>query len=780
MVNGRRVTDVERWVMPSKTSKALLVSLLVIGLYLGATALLEDPARKDDHGPAQAPPPGRNTHVIAEEDSVPSAAPVCVSAFDERRELDQQVGRPWTPEYGPLLRRSGSRATILLEDDRGDPLVRSGMIDPKVRTWRQDGAYWQEQESRLRWSDRTLAEAAPVGALEPGDYETVVSLGSYGVASARYQVARDQDTTVRVRMPGWRRVVTLKIVDQAGRPVPYLSSPPTYRPSLSATIQDRPAKSRVLRSPPGVMPGITVSGKSSRYHGRRGRPRRRLHRHRTDSGRYHLEVIAGVAGRITIPMDRRWFVTPTVSLKGDFAGPEWEAYEVRVELKHDYHAAVLEVSEKDAGDPGARSLLDRTTGTAAPRANVAGDPFRKPTMPGMGRIVISADPSGRVEPFYDYRSNKRRGPRRWSPGEWATELHPKAPASVSGSDGAFYRTAPISVRPRANEVVSVQLAPAPWPCVLTASLSPTLNQWGSTATFALHTADESARRTTAATGAVRRADLYDGGFRYDTGLTEDWRQAILDNARLVCGFSGHTGRGLRYDHPTGTIKGSPQLRFSVDLTAAERESLASGALHLDLASRMQRKPGRTLLAFRCVGDSGEGLPWVEGTVIRADQDQAAQATRRASKALTRDAIRPGTDHVRDAAEPGPASEPVLQREQWPEIEDEIPIQRARSQAPPMPPFETLKRRLPPGLADRYGDEGLRRLWRHGAWYDTRARLTSDPDGYVIAPGAALESGERYVLYLWSRSTDDLEPDRRIVFEAGGTITDLGLIRLPSR
>ena len=72
---------------------------------------------------------------------------------------------------------------------------------------------------------------------------------------------------------------------------------------------------------------------------------------------------------------------------------------------------------------------------------------------------------------------------------------------------------------------------------------------------------------------------------------------------------------------------------------------------------------------------------------------------------------------------------------------------------------------------------LQRLRKHGAWYDTRNHACGDHHGYLTMSAQDIKPGQRYVLYLWSASRDDLEPDRRIVFEAQTGITDLGAIVL---
>jgi hypothetical protein len=66
---------------------------------------------------------------------------------------------------------------------------------------------------------------------------------------------------------------------------------------------------------------------------------------------------------------------------------------------------------------------------------------------------------------------------------------------------------------------------------------------------------------------------------------------------------------------------------------------------------------------------------------------------------------------------------------------------------------------------------------HGAWYNTSQKLNSNHAGYMCSD-QMLVAGKHYVLYLWSNSRDELQPDRRIDFIAGEGMTDLGVVTLP--
>jgi hypothetical protein len=172
----------------------------------------------------------------------------------------------------------------------------------------------------------------------------------------------------------------------------------------------------------------------------------------------------------------------------------------------------------------------------------------------------------------------------------------------------------------------------------------------------------------------------------------------------------------------------------------------------DFAARSPEVLCKPMLTFRAVGESGEGLPWVEGTIVGLDQDGTAASVRETFN----------EQHV----------QPVLDESQRAELQHALSLR-------PNKRLSLIDRILGAEICSLLPLPEQREWYaRHETWFDTGSRIFSQEHGYVLHE-CKLEPGRVYVLYLWSESRNDLKPDRRIVFKATEGLTDLGVITLPS-
>jgi hypothetical protein len=143
------------------------------------------------------------------------------------------------------------------------------------------------------------------------------------------------------------------------------------------------------------------------------------------------------------------------------------------------------------------------------------------------------------------------------------------------------------------------------------------------------------------------------------------------------------------------------------------------------------------LIWRSVNAKGEPLPWVEASLIPSGDVESAIHARRA----------------------------------W------MGVRKARlaENAAYTPDFDAEQDDVNTVLKD---SSAIDWVDRKGAWYNTHARALAAGAGYN-AFSDALKEGERYTLFLWSNSRDELRPDKRIDFVATEGVTDLGVIVLPS-
>ncbi|MDC1142207.1 hypothetical protein OAU50_03880 [Planctomycetota bacterium] len=163
--------------------------------------------------------------------------------------------------------------------------------------------------------------------------------------------------------------------------------------------------------------------------------------------------------------------------------------------------------------------------------------------------------------------------------------------------------------------------------------------------------------------------------------------------------------------------------------------------------------------MRVVGDNQEGLPWAQAVIVPLKDDELAQKIR--GKSLLQDGSRLDikmddyrTSGYGEKHRTLEDNEDEKDLEEWGEL---IGERNAKV-------LKTLEER--------------RWFAKYGAWYKSDAKLFSNDQGYILNH-QNLAADEHYVLYLWSNSRNDLEPDARVVFKASETSTDLGVIRLPS-
>lgn len=589
------------------------------------------------------------------------------------------------------------------------------------------------------------------------------------------RLGRGERAKATLRLPGRRRVVTLRFLDQAGQPVPYLSSPPRFAALHAVGIAGRPRPGRILREPPHHPRGEAIYESEVSYSGSRKRITRR--RFATDQGRYSVEVVAGARGRIFVPMRAGVFDNGAVSITSSFEGAEWSDKVIRVKLRPAYAERMARLEDGNSGDPGARSLLTRPAPAATPPVPPARDPFDAPDLRNDQFRLVASGPAD-AHPVL-LTGKRRRSMTSHGNGLWSMNLS-AGRYEIAASDGALFHPPAQEFIGEGGRVVRIDLEAGRRSATLAVRGSPTLNAWSAETTFALSPDRDSVTGRTVYPSRTRPAERSGDQYVYASALSAAWREGIAESATLHVAFQPHTRGALGYRDDGRITKPFDAHVDTLVLTDDERGRLLAGRLELDLTSR--RRQADPPLLFRVLGDRGEGLPWVEGSIIPAEKDALAQAIRTATRNLVQESL----PRPRDLQKPADGEEIMEEIEIEEEVMEEWggsgnfdAIQPVKA-IPSRPSRETLRKRYGGPTIDAFDDEALDRLWRQGAWYDSHRRVASDRQGYVYKRGLRLTPGRLYVLYLWAASRNDLEPDRRLVFRATGGFTDLGIIQLPSR
>ncbi len=686
---------------------------------------------------------------------IPWSTAAQTSTFQSRR----LEGLRTEPVVGPRLQRSSSFLRVHLRDHDGRILTEADIPGvPGFRFILIKGPFrmsiWDH-----RWEGRTGTLILGPHGLEPGTYMFDLDGGAYGTAHLRVEVAKDRIVDKLIRLPGYRRVITLRFLDEKGRGVQRLASLPRFVPRH----KNRPPI-RERRPNPRLMP---LDG-CSRRRGCLFHPIRSWIDHETierdeavltDDGLFFLPVVAGVEGSLSVPVSPLCCPVPH-RLSSTFEEPHWDDFVVRIRSSPRLEAFLGTARIVNPRDPGNRTR-------AAVDAPLRGGALLR--MFPWDQIVRASGPTVRVSapiPIDDAIQLRialkkegsaidtlplleRHGDSRV---QWC-DVPLNSPCLLQFGDGLLYETpcsdlllegGPPSYLPPVDRglpfavdvIVPSTLAGMRKPLLIQLSINPWVQSpWRQRSI---------------------RLEKH-GRYRIRSSIHPKTLDTIQSRGgSLLLRF----GRLMATQDPLVI-----QMPLTSDLMS---KACGKGAV-IDISNLVGRD--HRLLA-RCVGRSGEGLPWVEGSVIPIGEEELAVETQQTMERLRGSGNLPAWHNLAELPE---VEVPIDA------LSDSIAFDWKR-----LAGFlaalndEQLKLQAGRSLAQAFTDpKQLRHFLAKGSWYDAWRVVRSGPRGYIVARVRALIPGRHYVLYLWSKSRDPLKPDGRVVFQAHPGFTDLGVISLPS-
>lgn len=650
------------------------------------------------------------------------------------------------PDYGELLQRGGASAVFTLRDAQGAMLV-----DPpeRVHLFRNLGKYWHIDQCEYVDGEIRCVGLSGTG-LEPGEYELEIDAQRYGRLQHKFRVTRGQKLSGEIRTPYWRRIICLKFVDPDGQPVKWIHRwPRAEQPENEKYARQnhyspppaihRPSRREQSRSDPRN--GVEIIGESSMLDldGFEQGPLA------TDDGCAYAVVYAGARTSLVTEFLESVWGTDGVTFEGTFESREWDERTVVLPAT-DLVAAHVAREGRKTYDPGRRSLLKP--------ARVSGY-----SPAACGRLIVTLLGPATLAPryrhigheddeWYWYLDIRSFTPMTREGDQWVAQLYSPNPVELMVTDGQTFASVPelIDMAGQAEQHVVRHFSAVSLPRP-EFRLPPTLNGFWVERSFllAIHGEDTSADRTTAA--LTLHVDQGEGPLLF--------AEATLE--RVAKGQSAYVRLTLESAYGTGLFS-QAQHDYMHLLWRGPFEELVSklkaGEFHVTC------DPAGAFV-FRAVGDLGEGLPWVQSSIVPYEHDRAAATLR----GLVPDIRAEGIDLLKLDG-----SSWMVRHVQW-----------ARTKAAkPGAASESYAQFLPERLAELVTDPGARYwLALNRAWYSMHNQVNTDEHGYAWSEDTGLEPGKLYVLYLWSQSCDDLQPDRRIVFKATEGVTDLGVIALPS-
>lgn len=635
-----------------------------------------------------------------------------VAARPAIRDAINEPGEDWQASFGPELQRGNAKAEFALVDAKGQKLELAELRE--ARLLRNVGPYKWNEGCRFEGS-RLICDGVSRVGLEPGEYELEVGLGAYGLIKHAFSLKRGERVNSTLKTEVWRRLIKLRFEDENGQTIASLPDEPGYtwpRSRIEPKTFYGPGK--ILRDAPvrdrPDMGGGGGRGGAGGFAYRRAKKPENA-RWDTDGGYWHFRVFAGCKSKIVCKLGDS-LGQEKLEIESTFEGSEWDERVVALKPGETYAADMAKRKSANESDPGDKSILTATFGE--PKA--LGDPNDKSTLKeGFQRLIVSIDapfaitPKGLVSardsndvwPEYEFVGQDSRWWIDFPKGR-QVKLQWRSPKLLT--DTWKWETAPLSEDPVSEFSRKFELCTlsVDWPCA-TAKAGTALvsigvgrcwNGWEAVAQPA----------TDSMLFYIQRADIPADSAKVDVAIQCRW-----PNSREYVGMGG------------------PRAEFELD-----KESLAklhSGSLNL--------RPSWHGLLWRSVGGKGEGLPWVEASLMTESDAEIAIRVRKKWMKHRADCVKANPDYI--------------------------------------PNLEAERIRMEELTTDT---ELYQHIYDKGAWYNPFAKSRNEDQGFGWMD-ASLEEGKRYALFLWSNSRDELKPDKRIDFVATGQMMDLGLITLPS-
>ncbi|MCC6465701.1 MAG: hypothetical protein IT463_10215 [Planctomycetes bacterium] len=777
---------------------SLLVVLVLLALALAAVALWPregahanapavcSPGESQAAVPDALEPPSRpvgagndalplaNAPVTAPSDcNVAAAAPATGSAAE-----DASGETLWVPVYGDAVQRSTARAEFALTDAQEQPLDRE---DVGVSLFRRVAGCWVEDEAYYDPGRRVVVcDGLSGGGLEPGEYELELRNIEYGWLRHRFSVLRGQQLAGALHLPNWRRILCVRFTDLDGNAIEWIDALPRVDVQAgSPPAEDRSSRPPVVLREPPQLEGSGEGGGTSRFARRRSSGTPGPDKYLTDGGAFYVPVMAGAENKVAFQFNVQLWGQSTVEFAGRFTERADDQVSATLTLAPDFAQRTEGWHKVLEDDPGQRSRLQWAERLTSPPP--LEDPACVPR--NYARFVLDLKAPAGIVPMYqrvasDLRMSSPIPEKYYVPvsvmrkrdSRWYADVFRGDKLRLAFGDGNLVLTE-CELIPSGTERVVVlsrsleaaSLAAPRW------ELPPTVDAWAAHRTLAVRGAEPPADDQEGPAADPETPDpqskkerVHPVDYTFDGlrgGFAPTGRLPLLLQAGTAGQATWHLAPAARRGNDWNP--NLPWCRWATGSAITAPLAANTAELNDVLAGRTLKACGvGEGLAFRVVGPRGEGLPFVEASLLPLENDALAQRL----LAGEREVFKSGT-----VARPG-----ATMPQEWFEK-----LKQAEAQTGQPAAGTPAAELIPEAMREHAGrPEDLLWFARNGAWYNSHARYFSDCHGYSVTPGAVLKPGRLYVLYVWSASRNDLQPDCRIVFRATSGMTDLGAVALP--
>lgn len=646
------------------------------------------------------------------------------------------------PLYDRLIVRSRAKAFFVLYDAKGK-LLEPNIVN-KIRIWRHiRDDLWLEDNAVFN-HEKSVIECDGYGrqGLEPGSYFVWVDGGGYGALEFNFQINKDEEYHANFQMPHYSKIIAVHFVDSEDRNVEYIKGLPAYISKANAVpTQKFPSKERLVLkgSPEENMKSLQPIPKDSFQATNKISEDLKKQAmikyfstdivYQTNHGKIYLNVFSDQMGEIKFESMNEGFARP-FSFTSNFEDIEL----VKIVIKKP-----VQLNAKTTIVANDGSHNNESKGFNVNKVSLV----KKEVIP----INVDYKTKG-----VNYRLKKSKFP---------LQLEIQNIIGVTETikeDGFEFQR--IFGQTEIEDNINIRLVDkkafrSPWePITLEKgrmiykegefplqkfkvkfTLSPTLFE------MAKDFAEVSFSDNSFALEYTNSNLFFDSYFVDDSPL---FNENVSDlNFNIISKISSLriSARDPQYSSrflPRGFIyKTDVDALYQVPLKINTNEVIKS------FDKTIESAPLQNVLILRAIDLGVSGLPWVEASLIRfEDRRVALEVKKKMSNSVNYDYLKTLTDKDLNVK---------LEKEM-----NELVSKKLNQIFP-------LKEQLNYYLAN-------------GSWYNPNARSFSDSAGYLILKSNELIPGKNYVLYLWSRSKDELTPDKEIIFKAKEGITDLGAIR----
>jgi len=673
-----------------------------------------------------------------------------------------------SPEYGDFLQRAQGKLRINLLDSHGKKLKYGRFRS--VKLWRIfNKTRIIEKVTYGKRKSLIASNGIDDLGLEPGEYELEIEAGPYGAFRHSFSLASDQHLQEELYTPNYLRIITIHLKNQDNEDIKDIEYWPRYYPE-DEILDKKNYKTKmetVLKNPhTNVLRGSGLIGLIGGGGGRGCSWRRRENfKYLTDGGKIHLEVIAGAQGKIVLTLDKKKYGKDKLELTGTFSENKWKHHIINIKENKNENAASLKLSEKyvilNPENPGNRNLFSNNskplTSSNTNKTFNWYDEYKLPEK--YNRLILYPGNEQKINIIAKKRfksdAKKVYGARvkkveDFYIVDWAPSEGNYLEVQVQHDNCKFLT--PYIIDPAEGRIVKRDLNNPSILLNISFSVTPTL--------LAMME-----KRSWVKLNDFQNSELIkDGnsfGLIYSIPTANTFHNIKPEYLEMKISNNNEWFKNFKIFKNKSVRSGSySYFKYSSAININEKFKVP----YLNLKKTTIKYSLKNILVFKVVGDQGEGLPWVEGTIISEEDEESSSKIRRMN---TKD-----TSYEQFDINYVP-KRISLQYDKFLK-EEKLLSENASFKKEYQYFWENIKK-----MRNFYKEETLiKYFYTHGAWYNTHQKIFSDPFGYVLKKHD-LKPGKKYILYLWSKSRDGLYPDKRIEFTVDKNITDLGLISLSS-